>query len=72
MDKAVCKGIHSDHIWCSIIFRAENILGGCIYRPPQTVRGDGDSEILAAITAASKAKCDGLLICGDFNFHRYR
>jgi len=31
------------------------------------VRGDGDTEILAAITAASKAKYDGLLIYVEFN-----
>jgi len=63
----VYKGNNSDHIWCSLLYGSENILCGCIYRPPLSNRVDGDTEILAALTSASKSKYDGLLICGDFN-----
>ena len=63
----VYKGVHGDHIWCSLQFGKENILCGCIYRPPLSVRVDGDTEILAALTSASKSQYDGILICGDFN-----
>ena len=63
----VFKGNNSDHIWCSLLYGSENILCGCIYRPPLSNRVDGDTEILAALTSASKSKYDGLLICGDFN-----
>ena len=67
VEDIVYKGLLSDHIWCSLIIGKENILCGCIYRPPRSARVDGDTEILAAITSASKSKYDGILICGDFN-----
>ena len=51
----VYKGVHGDHIWCSLQFGKENISCGCIYRPPLSVRVDGDTEILAALTSASKS-----------------
>jgi len=63
----VYKGVHGNHIWCSIQFGKENILCACIYRPPLSVRVDRDTEILAALTSASKSQYDGILICGDFN-----
>jgi hypothetical protein len=63
----IYKGLNGEHIWCSIQYGIEKILCGCVYRPPLYERVEGDNEILAAMTAASKTSYDGFIICGDFN-----
>ena len=59
--------VESEQIWCIINVGYENILCGCIYRPPGTKKSLCDSEILSNLLAASKSKCNGVIICGDFN-----
>ena len=57
----------SEQIWCVISNGVENILCGCIYRPPVNNKQDSDSELVKILAAAVKTKYDGILICGDFN-----
>ncbi|XP_065642744.1 uncharacterized protein LOC136074366 [Hydra vulgaris] len=60
-----------EHIWCILSIKDEQILLGCIYRPP-----DASEEInncICKIIEAAKNKIDhnrysGLLISGDFNY----
>ena len=56
-----------EQIWCVISNDVENILCGCIYRPPVNNKQDSDSELVKNLAAAVKTKYDGQLICGDFN-----
>ncbi|XP_065654875.1 uncharacterized protein LOC136081485 [Hydra vulgaris] len=60
-----------EHTWCILSIKDEQILLGCIYRPP-----DASEEInncICKIIEAAKNKIDhnrysGLLISGDFNY----
>ena len=59
--------VDSEKIWCIVHVGSENILCGCIYRPPGSKKNISDSEINSNLMLASKTKCNGTIICGDFN-----
>jgi hypothetical protein len=58
-------------VWCTIRFEKENILIGCIYRPPNMI-GEANSQLNGCFEKLSlmiqESKCTGLLIVGDFNY----
>jgi len=56
-----------NYSWCFISKGFQNILCGCIYRPPVHSKQDSDSELMKTLTSASRLKYNGVLICGDFN-----
>jgi hypothetical protein len=60
---------NSEQVYCVVQVGNERILCGCIYRPPvnESVCQSNDLEIHDALTFASKAKYNGIIICGDFN-----
>ena len=71
VENVTIKNPKSENIWCSIRIGKENILIGCIYRPPYSKR-EINLEINKTIKKANKMiqekKYTALMVCGDFNF----
>ncbi len=62
--------LHSEQVWCSVRIGKENLLLGCLYRPPHSDRNVNltlNSSIDSAADLVSKGTYTGLMIVGDFN-----
>ncbi len=60
----------SEQVWCTIRINKENILLGCLYRPPHSNRNANlilNSSIDKAAEFVNKGTYTGMLIAGDFN-----
>lgn len=82
----IISGAVSDHVltssrieqsWCTATINYEQILIGCIYRPPRCQKDENDfkemsHQVNTAIVRAKRlvdaGKYNGLLIAGDFNY----
>ena len=54
-------------VWCTILLAdGKRLLIGVVYRSPNSMDSNNES-MLEMLKAASKTKCDFLLVCGDFN-----
>jgi hypothetical protein len=60
-----------EQIWCSIKINNEQILLGCIYRPPQNENKSAqliNNSILTAKKELDKSVYNGMILAGDFNY----